>query len=283
MQLDFDSRHSTKANGDAADGESSQTHEVVCQPTQLEVEKVFSHQDHSKQQLTFRNLPAELRNMIWYAALAPRVIIIRPQERNAETDSPTRVDFNKIPGMLFANRESRLIAQRHYDQRFFFTFYTRLPTVQPDGSNYRVMCQIPVIMSALDEIAYSRSHIRAQVQKYPSIRTAINTFVGAPQPQIKRLSILSDRLIRHGINAEQLARLLDPVAPEYLNYIISSGEMFTWSTFGKCSEPELSDWYPEGVESLCIGMSYPRGLIEWLRSGFRYFYLREVCTTGLRC
>lgn len=223
--------------------------------------------------------------MIWIAALAPRVIILKPKERNAETDSPTRVDFNKIPAMLFVNKESRLIAQHHYDQRFILDFSAETPhRIQPDGSISRLICQIPVIMSALDEIAFSRSQIRTQIQDHDSLRISIDPVFGAPQVEITRVSVLSDRLISHGINTEQLARLLDPTAPEYLNYNIFSDNESYWNPFLRCSEPELPDWYPEGVESLCIEIGFEPclGLEDWWNSEYSFAYDREICTMGLR-
>lgn len=225
--------------------------------------------------------------MIWLAALAPRVIILKPKERNAETDAPTKVDFNKIPAMLFVNQESRLIAQHHYDQRFILNFSEETPnTAQPDGSYSRLICQIPVIMSALDEIAFSRSQICTQIQDHDSLRISIDSAFGAPQFEITRVSVLSDRLIRHGINTEQLARLLDPTTPEYLNYIIFSDDDLYWNPFMRCSEPELSDWYPEGVESLCIEIVFEPclGLDDWWNSVplYSFAYDREICTMGLR-
>lgn len=139
--------------------------------------KASCHEGHSKQHITFSDLPAELRNMIWKAALVPRVIVLKPQDQTAETDSSTRIDFNKIPGMLFANRESRLFALRHYDQKFTLTFSEWVPT-QPDGSTSRHMCRIPVIRSTLDEIALSRSQIRAQMQGYGLLSISIDAHLG---------------------------------------------------------------------------------------------------------
>ncbi|KAK7700987.1 hypothetical protein SLS64_010581 [Diaporthe eres] len=243
--------------------------------------KSSCHEGHPKQHITFSDLPDELRNMIWKAALVSRVILLKPQDRTAETDSPTEIDFNKIPGMLFANRESRLIALGHYDQRFTLTFSERVPT-QPDGSTSRHMCRIPVIMSTLDEIAFSRSQIRAQMQGYGPLSISIDAAPGAPEPRIERFSLLGDSLMRHGINTEHLARLLNPRTPEWkstiINFDIYATRYIDWRPFNQYQELGLSDKHRNGVESLCIQFESFRAttLEEWLRSGFSSWCRHEL-------
>lgn len=235
----------------------------------IEMGKASSGEAHSKQPTTFGDLPAEIRNMIWKAVLVPRVIILKPKDRTTETESPTEVDFNKVPGMLSANRESRLIALNHYDQRFTLAFSKQVPT-QPDGSTSRLLCRIPVIMSTLDEIAFSRSQIRTQFTDDDELRLSIDTPAGAPYPHIERFSLLGDSLMRHGIDTEHLARLLNPEGPDYEFNNIFSCRSVKWRPFSQCPKLGLSDQYPEGVESAIFEFeSFPgMGLNEWLRFGF---------------
>ncbi|KAG6358315.1 hypothetical protein INS49_014199 [Diaporthe citri] len=255
------------------DGKSCQPNEAIHEHMPLAAGKASSHEGHPKQHITFSDLPSELRNMIWKAALMPRVIILKPQDRTAETNSPTRIDFNKIPGMLFANRESRLIALRHYDQRFTLTFSERVPT-QPDGSTSRLMCRIPVIMSTLDELAFSRPQIRFQMEGRDRLSISIDAAPGAPEPQIERFSLLGDSLVRHGIDTEHLARLLNPKTPEWkatiINFDIYATRYISWRPFSRRQELGLSDQHRKGVESLCIQFESFRAITldEWLRSGF---------------
>lgn len=240
-----------------------------------------SHEGHSKQHTTFSDLPAELRNMIWEGALVPRVIILNPRHRNAETDSPTRIDFNKIPGMLFANRESRLIALRHYDQRFTLTFSERVPT-QADGSTSRLMCQFPVIMSTLDEVAFSRPQIRADIRGHDRLSISIDAAPGAPEPQIERFSLLGDKLMRPGVNTEHLAGLLNPKTPEWRSSMINfdryTSRYIDWRPFSQCQAIGPSDRKRDGVECLCIQFETFRvmGFDEWLRSGFKFWCRYEL-------
>lgn len=220
--------------------------------------------------------------MIWKAALVPRVIVLEPQDRNAETDSTPRIDFNKIPGMLFANRESRLIALRHYDQRFTLTFSKRVSKNQPDGSTNRLMCRIPVIMSTLDEIAFSRPQIRAQIKGYDLLSISIDAAPGAPEPQIERFSLLGDSLMRPGIDTERLAQLLNPKTPNWkatiINFDIYATRYIDWRPFNQYQEPGLSEKHRNGMESLCVQFESFRAMTldEWLRSGFRSWCHHEM-------
>lgn len=219
--------------------------------------------------------------MIWEAALVPRVIVLKPQDRATNIDSPTGIDFNEIPGMLFANRESRLIALRHYDQRFTLTFSERVPA-QPDGSISRTMCRIPVIMSTIDEVAFSRTQIRAKMHGHDRLSISIDAAPGAPEPRIERFSLLGDSLMRHGIDTEHLARLLNPKTPEWkatiIKFDIYATRYIDWRPFSQCPELGLSERHRNGRESLCIQFESFRAITldEWLRSGFRSWCRHEL-------
>lgn len=220
--------------------------------------------------------------MVWNAALVPRVVIIKPKDRATETDSPTKGDFNQIPGMLFVNRESRLIALRHFDQRFTLTFSKRMPA-QPDGPISRLMCRIPVIMSTIDQLAFSRPQLRAEITTFDHVSISIDAAAGAPEPQIGRISLLGDSLVRPGINTEDLARLLDPMAPEWESTIGRSGffasRYIDWCPFGRCPELETSHRRdPKAVETLCVQFEFSFGasLQEWFRSGLGPWCRRKM-------
>lgn len=167
-------------------------------------ENTASTGGHPKTQTTFSDLPAELRNMIWHEALAPRVIMIYPCDSRVETDSLNQVDFDKIPGMLFANQESRRIALHHYDQRFTLTF------TKPNGRGRLMRSRIPVIMSSHDELAFPAHNLSSVIEEWPRWSISVEAADGAPTPWIKRFSLLGDRLMREGIKEHNLARILDP-------------------------------------------------------------------------
>lgn len=219
--------------------------------------------------------------MVWNAVFVPRVVIIKPKDRATKTDLPNKVDFNQIPGMLFVNRESRLIALRHYDQRFTLTFSKRVPA-QPDGSTQRLMCRIPVIMSTIDQLAFSRPQLRAEITTFDHVSISIDAAPGVPEPQIGRISLLGDTLVRPGINTENLARLLDPMAPEWESTIDESGifasRYIDWRPFSRCPDLGVSGRDSKAVETLCIKFkfSFSAGLQEWFRSGLDSWCRREI-------
>jgi hypothetical protein len=240
------------------------------------VENAPSSEGHPKQQTTFSDLPAELRNAIWHAALAPRVIMIYPRDGRSDTDSLNQVDYKKVPGMLFANRESRKIALHHYDQRFTFTFSEPAPT--EEGG---VMCRIPVIMSTHDELAFSHSYLSARCLQFDQVLASVDAADGFPKPCIKRISLLGDSIMRKSINEEHLARHLspDPNVWDTRDNIDFVGQDSFWNTewisFAKFPGIRtLGPWLEDGEN---IYIRFDNGMIpqnfsydEWL---LRHFYV----------
>lgn len=231
---------------------------------------------HSKPQTTFSDLPAELRNMIWHEALAPRVIMIYPCDSRVETDSLNQVDFDKIPGMLFANQESRRIALHHYDQRFTLKFTQRVPTPTIPGEPDRILCRIPVIMSSHEELAFSAHYLSSVIEPHSVWSIDVEAADGAPGPWIKRLSLLGDSLMREGINEGNLVQLLNHesrVWDSIDDYGLDRPWTTNWSPFGK--QPDLRTFGPhlEDVEGVCIEFYYvpqpsPASLEWWLSGSF---------------
>lgn len=260
-------------NRDISDHISSQVdpNGTSLQSTSHTGENAPSTGGHPKTQTTFSDLPAELRNMIWHEALAPRVIMIYPCDSRVETDSLNQVDFDKIPGMLFANQESRRIALHHYKQRFTLTFTMRGRTTD------RLMCRIPVIMSSHDELAFSAHYLSSVIEPRPTWSIEpwrpiwsidVESADGAPVPRIKRLSLLGDSLMREGINEENLVQLLDCGSRfwDLTPYQDQDPPWTTnWSPFGK--QPDLRTFGPhlEDVEGVCIDFYYVSRHTYWGR------------------
>lgn len=271
----------TKANAGVVGGQSPQPHESIDQPIPLAVRRVSSHERHPKQRITFSDLPAEIRNLIWNAALAPRLIVLDLKDRTTETESPTNIDFNNIPGMLFANRESRTIALHHCNQKFTVSI-TKSVRIWPDGCkperwNSHVMCRIPVIMSAVDEIAFSASQFLSHTRD-DHLAVSIDAPAGAPEPYIQRISMLNDNLMRRGIDTEHLARLLNPSCPEWdasesTNYGRGTKTM-TWKPLHQWPKLSLSEKHLEQWETLRLEIegSSLVNADRWLRSGFAWWY-----------
>lgn len=210
----------------------------------------FSSECHPKKQTTFSpfgRLPAELRNKIWNAALAPRVIMIYPRDGRTQTESPQQIDWKKIPGILFANRESRKIAEHHYDQKFTLAFCKSMPMV--------VMCQIPVVMSAHDELAMSAIYLSTKFEERDIADVTVTAAVGAPQPLIQRISLLGPSLTREGINQEHLAQLLSMFSGAW-DIPGDSSAAFPWTTrwspFGKQPDPTTFGRHLGDVEDVSI-------------------------------
>lgn len=202
--------------------------------------------------------------MIWKAALVPRVIILEPKNWAAETESTTETDSNKVPGMLSANRESRLIALHHYNQKFTLTFSTQMSTRLRDSTRCLIR-RIPVIMSTLDEIAFSSSQICTQVTADECLTISIGAVAGALEPCIKRFSMLGDTLMRRGINTEHLARLLNPRCPEWdakdsTDTNRRRTQTVEWKPFSQWTKLGLPEEYSERWETLSVDF----GPHDWL-------------------
>lgn len=246
------------------------------QPTSHIGEIALSTGGHPKPQTTFSDLPAELRNMIWHEALVPRIIMIYPCDPRVDPDLLTLVDFDKIPGMLFANQESRRIALHHYNQRFTLIF------TKSKGRG-DIVCRIPVIMSSHDELAFSAHHLSSRIEDWPRWTISVRAADGAPTPWIKRFSLLGDSLMREGINEHHLAQILNPDFhawdstsyiskdhPWYINWRPLSNQA-DWKTFG----PYLED----SMEEACFQFDYITsdcGLEWWLR-----WYFNTWCSVSM--
>lgn len=205
----------------------------------------------------------------------PRLIVLKLKERTTKSDSPNNIDFDNIPGMFFANRESRTIALHHYDQIFTVSITKSIKLLTRDGFRWdsHVMCRIPVVMSAIDEIAFSMSQIRDYIGYY-HLAVSIDAAAGAPTPYIQRLSLLHDSLMRPGIDTEHLARLLNPSCPEWdasdsTTYDHGMKSM-TWKPFIQWPKLSLSEKYLRQWETLRLKfVTGRRGNIDrWLSSGF---------------
>ncbi|KAL1852879.1 hypothetical protein Daus18300_011961 [Diaporthe australafricana] len=237
-----------------------------------ESEDQRNEEHHPKPPTTFSDLPGELRNMIWTAALVPRVILVSPNhgEYRDESNLPADAIYDTIPGILHVNRESRSIALEHYDQRFTLTFS------KPYGCMGRSppppICRIPIIMASCDEIAFSVSQVCAQIGPSELTRVEIEVPDGAPQPWITRLCLLGDRLTRRGIDTERLARILDPWSSEWYfddDPTIYKTQGIDWMPFNQWPELGLSDEYSEEVETLWVDFHHTGMEVEdWLGGSF---------------
>ncbi|KAK2609520.1 hypothetical protein N8I77_003017 [Diaporthe amygdali] len=208
--------------------------------------------------------------MIWEAALVPRVIVLKPRKETSESDTQQLVDYSIIPGILYANWESRSIALKHYDQKLALTF-TKWAPVEADSA-VRTTSRIPIIMAACDEIAFSSSHIGTVFAPHDVVSISIDTAPGAPEPWIRRFSLLGDKLTSYGIDTEHLARLLNPESFEY--DCSESADIFVtqtidWVPFNQWHEIGLSEEYPEGMDTLCVHFELAHSSLDsWLSSRF---------------
>lgn len=230
-----------------------------------------------KAQVTFRDLPAELRTMIWKAAHAPRLLLLKPGQRNTTSESQSKVDFTIIPGMLYANRESRRIALLHYDQRFTLDF-TKFVGVR----GTRFSTRIPIIMSSIDKIAFSISQVDADFRLRNVIWVSLDAAPGEPEPWVESFALLNDSIMRPGIDTEHLARILDP---EFSGLNLTSSadinveQFIDWSPFSRRPEPGILDDNPEGVETFRVRFEACRdGHVEVLSD---WFNNSSICATYL--
>ncbi|KAG8158123.1 hypothetical protein KVR01_011884 [Diaporthe batatas] len=242
------------------------------QATEFAVDRILSDEPHPNKQLTFirfGRLPAEIRNMVWHEALAPRVIMIYPRVGSTQTKSPDQVDWKKIPGILFACKESRDIAKPYYQQKFTLVFTRALSTI--------VMCQIPIIMSKDDELAISATYLSTRFGDHDVTQVTVKAAEGAPEPRIDRLSLLGNSLLREGIDQEQLAHLLKTFSGAWgLTDHISPPSTWTtrWSPFGKQPDPKTLGRYLGDVEDVCIQSQTAgdvRNDADWLWMAFNFW------------
>lgn len=134
-------------------------------------------------------------------------------------------------------------------------------------------------MASCDEIAFSSSQVCAQIGFREPISVKIEVPAGAPQPWIKRFCLLGDRLTRHGIDMERLARILDPWSSEWYfdkDPTIYKTQEIGWVPFNQWPELGLSDEYPEEVETLWMHFHYCQMELEdWMGGAFNQWCLNE--------
>ncbi|KAG8164550.1 hypothetical protein KVR01_006468 [Diaporthe batatas] len=74
----------------------------------------------------FQDLPAELRLMVWEAALAPRLVAVKPRLCPKKSEKASNLEISLlrgIPALLAVSQESRYLALRHYTWRFTIDLY----------------------------------------------------------------------------------------------------------------------------------------------------------------
>lgn len=123
---------------------------------------LFGKKMHSRTFTRFRELPIELRLMIWKFAMVPRLVMVN--FKDAETRSQARrrktqrsSEIHAIPALLAVNNEARNIAIRTYTWRF--TIYINLRHHGLFGRGEWEHARARVVMSPEDTLGFFRCKV----------------------------------------------------------------------------------------------------------------------------
>lgn len=157
----------------------------------------------------FQQLPCELRLMVWEAAMAPRLVAVRPRPCPKDHDEARNRKNREIsllrgiPALLAVNQEARHVALRHYTWRFTIdvTISTGLAWSPMDGEHQRAR----VVMSPDDTLGLFRCKQswteRVRISKF-IVKAAndkrspwrIHATTDAPKHGFKKVAILGDAI-----------------------------------------------------------------------------------------